>query len=125
MKNKSQKIILVVAAIAIGGLVIWGLSQPSDISVPTGEIIYYYSSNCPHCTAVSRFLDENNVADKVNYAKKEVSGSQENQKEFLGAVKKCGNNPSKAVPFLYTPDNCYLGQDEVIIFFKEKAGIAG
>ncbi len=126
MKDKSQKIILAVAAVAIAGLVIWGLNQPKKAEAPvdSAEIIYYYGQDCPHCHEVSTFLEENKIAEKVNFSKKEVQYNAENAAEMGKRAGTCGlSEKDVGVPFLWARGKCLVGTPDVIDFFKKEAGL--
>ena len=89
-----------------------------------GDIIYYYGEECPHCHDVIKFLDENDIASKVDFAKKEVWHNKENQEKMLEKVAECGLDPETVgVPFLYAKGECLIGTPKVTGFFRVEAGI--
>ncbi|MFA6790537.1 MAG: glutaredoxin domain-containing protein, partial [Parcubacteria group bacterium] len=88
------------------------------------QIVYYYSLTCGHCKNVNDFLEQNNIASKVNFLKKEVSQNIENGRELAEAAQKCGMNPGTiGVPFLFAKGKCYMGGPDVEGFFKKEAGL--
>ena len=89
------------------------------------QITYYYGDNCPHCQNILRFMEENKIEEKVDFSKKEVSQNDANSREFLMVVKECGISPAEAgVPLVFAEGKCFLGEPEVMEFFKKKAGIS-
>jgi len=89
------------------------------------QITYYYGVDCPHCLRVLQFIEDNKIAEKVTFTKKEVSRDVVNGQEFLQVAKKCGIASSDAgVPLVYAEGKCFMGEPEVTGFFKEKAGIS-
>lgn len=95
-----------------------------DIANIEGEIVYYYGATCPHCLDVNEFLEENDIASKVEFAKKEVWNNKENASELSEAAQKCGINPgSIGVPFVFADGKCYIGGPKVKGFFKKAAGL--
>lgn len=126
MLDKKIVLILVSTVVAIAGLIWWGLQ---DAEVPTPDdpsaIVYYYGSECPHCKVVEAWLDENNIAEKVTYTKKEVWHNTKNASELERRAKVCNIQPEgMGVPFVYGGNGqCYVGEPGVKKFFSEKAGI--
>ncbi|GBE16539.1 hypothetical protein BMS3Abin15_00360 [bacterium BMS3Abin15] len=123
---ESKKIYLILATVAvIGGFIVWGLNQPEEeVSKPVNEIVYYYGEECPHCQDVAKFLEENNIAEKVSFSKKEVWSNQGNKNEMNDRARECGLDISNiGVPFLYTRGECLIGTPNVTEFFKKEAGL--
>jgi len=84
----------------------------------------FVSSTCGHCANVKKFISENDITNKVQFAEKEVSSSQDNYDLWLEKGKSCGIPDSQmGVPLLSAQGKCYLGEVEVMDYFKEKAGI--
>lgn len=89
-----------------------------------GETVYYYGATCPHCVDVNEFLEENDIASKVDFTKKEVWNNKDNANELSEVAQKCGINPgSIGVPFLYADEKCFIGGPDVEGFFSEAAGL--
>jgi glutaredoxin len=96
-----------------------GGQQPKQES----SIVLYYGDGCPHCAIVDKFAEENKVAEKVTYEKKEVFNNKENADELTGRAKVCGlPTDSIGVPFLWDGSKCLIGDQDIINFFKQKIG---
>lgn len=127
----NQKAIIVAALllVAVGGLVWWGWKSGQASGEPaaaeTHPIVYYYGAECPHCHVVAKFLDENKIEEKVDFKKKEVWHDAANSRELEARAKDvCGlDRKQLAVPFLLAEGQCYIGETDVIDFFKKKAGM--
>lgn len=130
MFNKNIVAILAVALVLVAGFVYFGLKdeggQPKTTADNSAAIVYYWGDGCPHCKIVSDFLEANNVADTVSFEKKEVWSDKQNAKEMSRQAEACGIKPEgMGVPFLYGGDGkCYVGQVDVINFFKTKIGMS-
>ncbi len=125
-----KKIIIIVCSlfVIIGAIVYFGLQdeQISQQNDDPNAIVYYYGDGCPHCKVVNDFLEANpQVSEKVSFTKKEVWKNRANAKEMERRAKVCDIKPDgMGVPFLYGGNGkCYVGEVEVIDFFKEKSGI--
>ncbi len=133
-----QKVMLaaIVLGLVFGGAYYWkhsGTQVPETIGqVPAGkpsveipmETVYYYGAECPHCKDVSAFLDENKIAEKVKFEKKEVWHDTVNAKEMEDRAKICGLDVKNiGVPFVYADGKCHIGTPEVESFFKAAAGM--
>ncbi|MFC1623306.1 hypothetical protein ACFL2R_01795 [Patescibacteria group bacterium] len=133
-------IIFIIAAVAAGSLYWVNSEQPSnstsevvekESSVNTSEgevdmdrVIYYYGDECPHCRSVMIFLEEYNVAAKVDFEKKEVWHNKDNKSELDKVARKCGKDPKRiGVPFLLAKGKCYMGLPDVKNYFKEELGM--
>jgi len=88
------------------------------------EIILYYGEGCPHCEKVDEFIATNNIKDKIQFSSKEVFLNQANAQELGTKAKICGiDSGSVGVPFLWDGSKCIIGDEDIINFFKTKAGI--
>jgi glutaredoxin len=120
-------IIVLVAAVLVGGLVYENMTRNSvgqSADESSSDVVLYYGEECPHCKDVEKFLDDNKVADVVNFAKKEVWHNQANSNDMLAKSKTCGlREDSVGVPFLYAEGKCYVGTPDVEKYFSEKVGI--
>lgn len=116
---------LFVVLIALGFLVFWNQKATIDWAVLDSQTTYYYGKDCSHCQRVDQFLETNRIGDKVPFIKKESSFDLQNGKEFLAVAEKCGFSKGEAgFPLVYAGGKCYLGEPDVINFFKSAAGIS-
>jgi len=130
-KNSMGNIIAIITVVIILGGVAFGVYQTGlfEKSEPPAKgdgIIYFYGDGCPHCKNVADFIAQNKIEEKVNFTKVEVWDNQENRKTFAEvALSKCGYASNQiGVPFIYDGANrCYMGDIDVIDFFKNAAGI--
>ena len=88
---------------------------------PASQIILFYGDGCPHCAIVEEYIKENNINDKISFAQKEVYYNQNNAKELEAKAKICGlPTDSIGVPFLWNGEDCLIGDQDIINFFKQK-----
>jgi len=121
--------VVLVAAIFVGGSVFRDRfqdtgSKPVSEQGPASGIIYYYRAECPHCQDTLKFLEDNKIAEKVSFGKKEVWHDQANAEEMSAKAKACGLSKDEVgVPFLSADGKCYVGTPDVEGYFREKAGL--
>lgn len=127
MFEKKIIAIFIGAVVLTVGFVYWGLKDGGGQSVTDdpAAIVYYFGEECPHCKVVNDFLEANTIAEKVAFVKKEVWHDTTNAKEMERRAKACNIKPEgMGVPFVYGGDGkCYIGEPDVINFFKGKAGL--
>lgn len=120
--------ILVGVLVLVAGFVYWGIkdARQTPVTDNPAAVVYYYGAECSHCKVVNDFLEANSIADKVSFAKKEVWHDSTNAEEMQRRAKVCGIKPEgMGVPFLYGGDGkCYVGEVDVINFFKAKSGMS-
>ena len=126
--------------VVIGAIIFWGVKQPEKANAPvvennnqnaepvnpTDEVIYYYGETCPHCIELNKFLEDNKIAEKVNFTKKEVFDKKNaaNVAEWEKKAAECGiKREGMGVPFIYARGKCYVGTPDAEAFFKQEAGI--
>ena len=127
MKNTIIGFVAVILAL-IGGLVYWGLQDSGSTSEATPDngasIVYYYGAECSHCKDVQDFIDQNGIAEKVHFVKKEVWHNTKNASEMETRAKVCDiQKEGMGVPFVFADGKCMIGTPTVIDFFKKAAGI--
>lgn len=85
-----------------------------------GEIILYYSTECPHCKNVEDFIQQNQVQNKISFTQKEISDPA-NLKDLQSKAKQCNlQSDTVGIPFLWYNGKCILGDTDIINFFKSK-----
>lgn len=88
------------------------------------QIIFFYGDGCPHCAIVEEYIKENNVNDKIVFSTKEVYHNRNNSKQLEEKAKMCGMpTDSIGVPFLWDGEKCFVGDQDIIEFFKSKINI--
>ena len=122
-RNMNKKILLVVfiGIILIGTAIFvflkYGKPQES-------KIILFYGENCPFCAKVDEFVQDNKIEEKISFEKKEVYNNKDNAAELLEKAAKCGLAQDEiGVPFLWDGSKCFVGDEDIINFFKQKVGI--
>lgn len=132
MKKENIYLVLGIILVVAIGFFAWKSNQRGKektepqtvLQENSKETVFYYGNQCPHCHVVIKFLDDNKVADKVAFTRKEVSGSTENSNELYEKAKECGLAQNQiGVPFVYAKGKCYVGEIEVLDFFKKEAGL--
>ena len=97
-------------------------NQPVAVT-DNSAIILFYGEECPHCQIVEKYIADNDVKAKVDFSEREVNHDKANADLMVKKQETCNQfdkNNVGAVPFLWTADKCYLGQDEITQFFKDK-----
>jgi len=102
-------------------LVLSGCGKNSGDVDKNASIIFFYGQECPHCKVVEKYIEENKIKEKVNFSEGEVYHNKNNSAFLAEKAGKCGiDTKSIGVPFLWENDKCYVGQEEVIQFFRDK-----
>lgn len=135
-----DKIILfIVIGVVLLGVGFWawqsGIFGPENIT-PTpvvDGIILFYGDGCPHCKNVEDFIQANKIEDKIKVTRLEVPFGTKtspvllsNADLLLQKAKECKVDTSSgiSIPFLYDgKGKCIIGDEPVINFFKNEAGI--
>jgi len=99
-----------------------GCGNPPEVTTDDSAIILFYGEECPHCKVVEKYVADNNVKAKVTFTEREVNHDKANANLMVKRQEACKLDKASvgAVPFLWTAEKCYLGQDEIINFFKDK-----
>ena len=122
---KNKKFLIVAGAVilvAVAGFLIYFYKSPANLG-PDG-IILFYGEGCSHCKIVDDFLTQNKVEEKIKFTRLEVFKNTDNQKILLQKVQACKMDViDVGVPFLWDEKNCLIGDQDIIKFFKDKAGI--
>ena len=130
MSKKSLFIIILLIIISIGFIFVLtrdkGLSEDANTNIserPEGQIILFYGEGCPHCAVVEEYIEQNNIKEKISFEQKEIYNNKNNAQELTSKAKMCGlPTNSIGVPFLWDGEKCFIGDKDVVDFFKEKAG---
>ena len=119
MKNK-----IIIHTILFAVIIIFSfsvLSKNKGNSEPESQIILFYGIGCPHCAIVEKYIEENKVKEEISFAEKEVYYNQSNAKELEEKAKICKISENEVgVPFLWDGKKCYIGDVDIVNFFKEK-----
>ncbi|MDD3284166.1 MAG: hypothetical protein PHZ07_01070 [Patescibacteria group bacterium] len=90
-------------------------------SKPISNIILFYGDGCPHCKIVDQYIEENKIKSKLTFAEKEIYSSKENANLLIEKANICKiPNNTIGVPFLWDGTKCYMGDEDIINFFKLK-----
>jgi len=96
------------------------------ISTSDADIMIFYGSTCPHCKKVNEFIIANDIDKVVPLQHLEVYSNKTNASlmtEKLNACKDLSDDDKGGVPFMYAKDKCLVGDQPIIEYLKEKAGI--
>ncbi len=128
MKEYKVFIWVGVFMILVTGGLIWLAGQSEDISVSESKelsregITLFYGDGCPHCEDVEKYIEENNITNKVEFVSLEIWENKSNAKIMEEAAIICELDLEKiGVPFLFDGSVCYVGGPDVQDFFKDKA----
>jgi len=129
MKNKIIIPAILFIAVSVFSFVVLTKNKESGLSdnhqenqqIEKSQIILFYGDGCPHCAIVEDYIKENSIGDKISFAQKEVYYNQNNAKELEAKAKICGlPTDSIGVPFLWDGEKCFIGDQDIINFFKQK-----
>jgi len=125
MKNNERNVLILVIIgiiVVFGGLII--AKKYASKSIADGRKIFFYSTTCPHCLNVEKFIADNKVEEKFKFEKLEVGASQDNALLMINYAKKCGlaENEAYSVPQFWdgAKGDCYAGEQEIEAFLKTK-----
>jgi hypothetical protein len=129
--------IIIVGVIVIIGALFFAFvkfnTAPFGPTAPLPEgIVLFFGQDCPHCQNVEKFIADNAISQKVQFSNLEIPFNgktspelETNANTLVSAAQSCKLNISNGVniPFLWDGKNCFVGEEPVINFFKDKAGI--
>jgi len=114
-------VIFIIVVMAFLGYTLFGKKSPS-VTNPEG-VLLFYGKECPHCQIVDEFISKNNISQKISFTQVEVFHNKDNSAMLVEKYKACGTTDEKqmGVPMLWDSGKCYVGQEEVIKYFQDKA----
>jgi len=88
------------------------------------QLIFFYGENCPHCTIVEEFIEQNQVKSRLSIVQKEVYYNQDHTEELAEKAKICGIPVNSiGVPFFWDGEKCFVGDKDIIDYLKQKIGL--
>jgi len=85
------------------------------------QIILFYGDGCPHCAIVEDYIKNNNIKERLSFEEKEVYYNRKNADDLVVKAKICGIPTDYiGVPFLWDGEKCFVGDQDIIDFFKQK-----
>jgi len=128
--------IIIIVIIVLAAALFFVFSNPKNPNIeptpmPEG-IVFFYGDTCPHCKNVEDFVAQNNIQEKVKFTSLEVYRIPENAQLLINTGISCKIDKENigSVPLLWDPSTisgqvgkCYLGDVDIIDYFKNAAGI--
>lgn len=92
--------------------------QTTPTLIPPGQF-YFFSATCPHCAVVKDYIDNNRVAERLYFLSQDVNTDRRAYELFAAVGQRCGLDERRLViPLFWDGTNCYLGEEQVINYFK-------
>lgn len=89
-----------------------------EITIPPGNILFF-SKTCAHCAIVEQYISDNNVHQKLYFVEREITTDQDAYNLFPVIGQRCGiNTDNLGVPLFWDGIKCYLGDENIINYFK-------
>lgn len=112
LKKYQTPALIALAAVIIFALA-WLLQKP--------KMILFYSTSCPHCQIVEKYISDNNIDAKLKFQKLEVSQDPVNGALLEKKARECGLDVSQGlgVPFFFDGQKCLLGDQEITNYFQK------
>ncbi|MEI6288643.1 MAG: hypothetical protein WCP18_03690 [bacterium] len=123
--DKSTKTAVILIVVFVLGIIsiLAGTALAKKGNQTNGGMILFYSTTCPHCQIVEKFIADNGIDGKVSFVKKEVSNSS-NSADLVAKAKICGiATDSIGVPLFWDGKTCLVGSEPIINFLKQKTNI--
>lgn len=87
------------------------------------SIILFYGDGCPHCKIIEEYIAANGIQNKILFDKKEIYHNKNNASDLEAKAKICGIPANSiGVPFLWSGEKCFMGDQDIIEFFSAKSG---
>lgn len=107
-------------SLLIIGLVIISVGFAIIKSRPAKQILFY-SNYCPHCKNVEKYINDNNIKQKVTFEELEVADDKANANILTAKAIKCGIDPNNiGVPLFYDGKQCFVGDQDIINYLSAK-----
>lgn len=120
--KKITILIFLVLVIVIGLVFVFFRKENSGNG--NSSIILFSREGCSHCANVDEYIKTNKIEEKISFQKKEVGLNRDNAELLRQKAVACGIAENEIrVPFLWDGSKCYVGDENIINFFKEKAGL--
>jgi len=133
-----KAIIIIILTVVVLGFLFWGFQtgffvkkEVPVIPLPEG-IVLFFGEGCPHCKLVEDFISQNKISEKVQFTQLEIPYNGKNSTQLTAnagvlvqVAQECKLDISGGVniPFLWDGQNCLVGDEPIINFFKTRAGI--
>lgn len=123
--------IIVVVVLVGAGFWAWQSKIFNGQELPSGTLLFY-GQDCPHCKIVEEYIAQNKISEKLKFSNLEIPFNEKtsdqlvaNSKLLLKAARICKIDTSNGVsiPFLFDGKGCLVGDQDIINFFKNAAGI--
>jgi glutaredoxin len=81
--------------------------------------VLFYSTSCPHCQTVEKYIADNQIKDKLDFKEAEVSSSA-NASLLVQVSRNCNLDIEQGigVPLFFDGNRCYQGDVEIIDYLK-------
>ncbi|MDD4409762.1 MAG: hypothetical protein PHW52_03885 [Candidatus Pacebacteria bacterium] len=84
------------------------------------SLVLYYGNTCPHCKIVEKYIEDNSLRETMKIVDKEIHDDK-NLGELNERASICGiSSSSIGIPFLWSEGRCYVGDEEIINYLKNK-----
>jgi len=127
--DKTIVVIILIIVVVAGGFLFWQYKPAPQVPVtpttlPAG-IVFFYGDTCSHCKKVEDFVSQNNIQDKVKFTSLEVYNNRANAQLLIDTEVFCKikANEIGSIPMLWDGSKCFLGDLDIIDFFKKQASI--
>jgi len=125
MHKKITLVIAVIIILIIGAVVFAGYKKNNG-NISQADIVLFYGEGCSHCVNVDKFIQDNDIENKIRFDKKEVFYNRENANLLAEKAQICGMPTDNiGVPFLWeeSTKTCKSGDADIINYFKAKINI--
>ncbi len=117
-KSTKNNIVLIVFIGIIASLMIWAITRKG--TGPIGSLSLYFRPDCPHCINVEKFITNNGLDKKYDIEMKNIDLSGQYANELMARSQLCGiSAETLGVPLLYDSGDCYMGEEEIIDYFRK------
>jgi predicted dinucleotide-binding enzyme len=83
------------------------------------EVVLFFEPTCSNCKVLESFITSNGLDEIFNITRKDVTSDSTNRAEMEGIQKTCMKGVDKrVVPFVTQGEECAMGQEGSIQFFK-------
>ncbi len=117
--DKNKIAITVVALAMIILIIAYSRLNKAEVKNKSGMVLFY-STTCPHCKNVEKFINDNNIKEKIALEEREVGSSEDNSFLMQKKAKECGIKENNlGVPFLWNGEMCIVGDIPIIDYLEQ------